>query len=107
MGNSSDWVEAGEGVRRRVLADDPGMMVVEFRFEQGAVGALHHHPHLQSSFVASGRFDYEIAGETRRLGPGDAVVIPGGAVHGCTAVEAGTLLDVFAPRRADFAPDPA
>ena len=34
--------------------------------------------------------------------PGDSIVVPGGSVHGCACVAAGTLLDVFAPMREDF-----
>ena len=42
----------GPGVRRQVLADDPAQMVVSFRFETGAKGHLHSHPHVQSTYVA-------------------------------------------------------
>lgn len=95
-------VDAGNGVIRRVLADSPDLMVVEFRFPEGGAGALHHHPHVQSTYVKSGRFAFTIGEETFEIGPGDSFVIPANAVHGCRALEAGVLIDTFTPRRDDF-----
>jgi quercetin dioxygenase-like cupin family protein len=47
---------------RQVLADSPELMVVAFTFkEEGAEGALHNHPHVQSTFVKEGRFRFTIA----------------------------------------------
>jgi len=49
-------VDADPGVTRQVLADHPDLMVVAFRFsEEGAEGKLHNHPHIQSTFVESGK----------------------------------------------------
>ena len=40
-------VVTGENVTRQVLSDHPDLMVVAFRFAaEGAVGALHNHPHV-------------------------------------------------------------
>lgn len=96
-------VETGENVTRQVLADAPELMTVAFRFAaEGAVGALHHHSHVQSTFVQSGRFRFTIADRPFEVGPGDAFVIPSNAVHGCVCLEPGTLIDGFTPRRDDF-----
>ena len=95
-------VSPDEGVTRRVLAENPDLMVVAFDFEEGAVGALHHHVHVQSTFVKSGVFDFTVDGVARRLVAGDSLVIDSDVEHGCTAVEAGTLIDTFTPRRDDF-----
>lgn len=95
-------VDAGHGVTRRVLAERPELMVVEFAFGEGARGLPHSHPHVQSTYVASGRFAFTVAGETRVIGPGDSLVIASGAEHSCEAVEPGVLIDTFAPRRDDF-----
>ena len=90
------------GVTRQVLSEIPEMMVVAFRFEAGAEGRLHDHPHVQSTYVRSGRFRFTIDGTAHDIGPGDSLAIPSGARHGCTCLEAGTLIDGFAPRRDDF-----
>lgn len=96
-------VDADPGVTRQVLADHPELMVVAFRFsEAGACGQLHHHPHVQSTFVESGRFTFTIGDEKREVSAGDSFVIPSDAVHGCVCVEPGTLIDSFTPRRDDF-----
>jgi quercetin dioxygenase-like cupin family protein len=85
-----EWQPAGEGVRRKVLTYSDGVMMVRVAFEAGAVGPPHSHPHVQCSLVERGVFDITIAGRTERLRAGDR------------AIEAGVLLDVFTPMRADF-----
>jgi quercetin dioxygenase-like cupin family protein len=95
-------VETGPGVTRQVLSDHPDLMVVAFRFDQGGTGALHSHPHVQATYVASGRFAFSVDGAERLVGPGDSFVLSSGAVHGCTCLEAGVLIDSFTPRRDDF-----
>ncbi|AUH32545.1 cupin domain-containing protein [Paracoccus tegillarcae] len=96
-------VKTGEDVSRQVLADHPQLMVVAFRFgKAGAEGALHDHPHVQSTYVESGRFRFTIGDELCEVGPGDSFVVPSGATHGCICIEPGTLVDCFTPRRDDF-----
>lgn len=96
-------VEAGENVTRQVMADHPDLMVVAFTFEKtGAEGALHNHPHVQSTYVAAGRFRFTIGDDSFEVGPGDSFVIPSNAVHGCVCLEPGRLVDSFTPRRDDF-----
>lgn len=90
------------GVTRQVLADSPELMVVSFRFDEGAQGALHSHPHVQSTYVESGLFRFHLAGKDFDVGPGDSFVIPSNAEHGCTCLEPGQLVDCFTPRRDDF-----
>jgi quercetin dioxygenase-like cupin family protein len=97
-----DWEPAGEGIRRKVLSYDAGVMMVRVAFEAGAVGAAHSHPHVQCSLVEEGVFDITIAGHTERLKQGDSFLVPSNAVHGAVAVEAGILVDVFTPMRDEF-----
>lgn len=92
----------GENVTRRVLAYTDGLMCVENTFEKGAVGKLHSHPHTQITYVVSGVFSFTIDGEERIVRPGDTMLKEDGVVHGCTCLEAGILLDIFTPMRADF-----
>ena len=96
-------VDAGHGVTRRVLAESPELMVVEFAFAEGGEGPPHSHPHVQSTFVKAGRYRFTIDGDEFEVGPGDAFVVPSGAVHSCRLIEGpGVLVDTFAPRRDDF-----
>jgi quercetin dioxygenase-like cupin family protein len=96
-------ITTGENVTRQVLADSPDLMTVAFRFgAAGAEGALHSHVHVQSTYVASGRFRFRVGAESFEVGPGDAFVIPSNIVHGCLCLQPGTLIDGFTPRRDDF-----
>lgn len=90
------------GVQRQVLSESPAQMVVSFRFETGAQGALHQHPHVQSTYVARGKFEFYRDGQAYQLSAGDSLVIPSDTQHGCRCLEAGELIDVFSPRREDF-----
>lgn len=94
--------DSGNGATRQVLAENKELMVVAFNFEKGGVGDLHSHPHVQSTFVESGRFLFSINGEEFEVGPGDSFITPSGATHGCKCIEAGRLIDNFTPRRDDF-----
>ena len=91
-----------DGSTRRVVLDLPELMLVEFTFVKGGIGALHSHPHVQSSYIAEGVFDVTIDGITQRIAAGGADIVPSGLVHGVVALEAGKLIDSFTPRREDF-----
>ena len=96
-------ITTGDGVTRQVLSESPELMVVEFRFEKtGAEGALHSHPHVQSTYVKSGKYRFFLGDETIEIGPGDCFVIPSNLTHGCLCLEPGVLIDGFTPRRDDF-----
>ena len=100
------WVDTPEGNRRRVIAYTEQLMVVEFAFEAGGEGWLHSHPHVQSSYVAEGRFEVTIDGHTASLGEGDVYIVPSGLTHGVKALAKGRLIDSFTPYRADFVASP-
>jgi quercetin dioxygenase-like cupin family protein len=96
--------DLGGGVTRKVLAHGGGLMQVEVTFEEGAVGALHSHPHEQMTYVLSGEFEFTIGDETRIVGAGDTLYKQSGVVHGCRCLRRGVLLDTFTPQRADYLP---
>lgn len=98
------WTTTADGNRRRVLLHTNELMLVEFGFDKGGVGALHSHPHVQASYVAEGRFEVTIDGRTEIIETGGSFIVPSGLVHGVKALEAGRLVDSFAPCRADFLP---
>ena len=97
--------DQGNGVVRRVLAYNRDLMCVENTFAKGAVGALHHHPHTQITYVKSGRFLFNIDGEKHEVKEGDTLLKTDGVEHGCVCLEAGVLLDIFSPYREDFVND--
>jgi quercetin dioxygenase-like cupin family protein len=97
-----DWTDLGGGVKRKVLCYDRSVMLVRVVFEKGAVGPAHQHPHIQCSLVASGRFEMKIGGETRILEAGDSFIVPTNVIHSALALEAGELVDTFAPMREEF-----
>jgi len=96
------WTPTPDGNRRRVILHTEELMMVEFAFDKGGVGAMHSHPHVQSSYVAAGRFAVTIDGVTEIVETGGAFIVPSGLVHGVRALEAGRLVDTFTPHRADF-----
>jgi quercetin dioxygenase-like cupin family protein len=96
-------VQTDKNITRQVLADHPQMMVVAFRFDtKGAEGSVHNHPHLQSTYVKSGRFRFTVENKTTDVGPGDSFIVPSNVLHGCVCLEPGTLLECFTPRRDEF-----
>ncbi|TPI33767.1 cupin domain-containing protein [Mesorhizobium sp. B3-1-9] len=96
------WEPTADGNRRRVLVHTDELMMVEFAFDKGGIGALHSHPHVQASYIAEGRFEVTIDGRSEILETGGSFIVPSNLVHGVKALEAGRLVDSFAPCRADF-----
>ena len=104
-GNDVRNEDLGGGVTRKVLAHDGGLMQVEVRFEEGAVGSMHSHPHEQLTYVLSGEFEFTIGGETQVVRAGDSMYKRSGVMHGCRCLKSGVLLDTFTPQRADYLHD--
>ena len=77
------WEPAGEGVVRQIMGYDT-------------------HYHTQTTYVASGKFEFTVNGEKQIVETGDGVYIEPDAEHGCVCLEAGILIDCFSPMRADF-----
>lgn len=98
----TDWLPSGPGAQRRILCHDKALMMVEFAFETDGQGLPHSHPHVQTTYVSAGQFEFTVAGVTTILNPGDAVSIPSNAQHSCVCLQKGRLLDSFTPRRDDF-----
>ncbi|OOG74146.1 cupin domain-containing protein [Flavobacterium sp. A45] len=100
--DETPWKVAGEGVLRQILGYDDRIMMVNVKFEKGAIGYLHHHHHTQVTHIAAGTFEVTIEEETRILKKGDSFYIPSNKIHGVVCLEAGILIDVFSPIREDF-----
>ncbi|MFV8359959.1 cupin domain-containing protein [Flavobacterium sp. LS1P3] len=98
----TQWEDVGEGVQRQILGFDDLVMMVNVKFEKGAIGPLHNHHHTQVTYVAAGTFEVTIEEETRILKKGDSFYIPSNKIHGVVCLEEGILIDVFSPMREDF-----
>ena len=95
-------IPAGAGVARKVLSHSDDLMVCEITLEQGSVIAGHAHPHEQITYIISGRCRYTVGEETREVGAGDSVLIPGNVSHSIVILETMKVIDVFSPAREDF-----
>ncbi len=70
------------------------------RFEPHTEAPLHWHEEEQITFVVDGELEFEVAGETRVLTRGQAVVIPPNVPHGARTHDGPCLeVDVFHPPR--------
>lgn len=96
------WCPAGAGVRRQILGFDNQIMLVKVEFEKGAVGSAHSHYHSQSTYVASGVFEFTVGGIIKKVKEGDGIYIPPNVVHSTNCIESGVLIDAFSPMREDF-----
>ena len=97
-----EWEELGGGVSRKMLGYDNQIMMVQVKFEEGAVGSPHQHFHTQATYCVSGKFEFEIDGEKKVVIGGDGVYIEPNLLHSAVCLEAGMLIDVFSPVREDF-----
>ena len=95
-------MDAFPGVVRRTLASGDKLTLVEIRIAPGSEVPEHTHPHEQAGHVAAGRVHFRIGAQEFDLGPGDSYLIPGDVPHYVRAVDAATLIEVFAPVREDF-----
>jgi quercetin dioxygenase-like cupin family protein len=96
------WEYAAEGMTRQIMAYDGQLMVVKVKFERGAVGSVHTHYHTQGTYVASGRFEVTIDGDSHVVTAGDGFYVEPDVPHGCVCLEEGVLIDTFSPMREDF-----
>jgi quercetin dioxygenase-like cupin family protein len=94
--------EASAGVARQI-AHGAAMTVALVAVKAGARIPAHAHPNEQISFVIAGVFDMTVGDETRRLAPGGLAIIPANAPHAGHAVADCAIVEVFTPRREDFA----
>lgn len=102
QGSEVTPLTVGEGIDRALMGFDSDLMMTHVTFKKGAVSPTHRHPHRQVTFVESGAFEVRIGDQKRILKAGDCFFIPPDVDHGATALENGSLVDVFTPARADF-----
>ncbi len=96
-------VEMFPGVTRRTLVSGENATLVEIRLAEDSDVPEHTHPHEQAGYVAVGRIALRFGTqEPRELAAGASYLIPGGEPHYVRALEASTLVEVFAPVREEF-----
>jgi quercetin dioxygenase-like cupin family protein len=82
----------GERITVAVIDLDPDLEIPE-----------HHHENEQVGFVLKGRLTMVIGGEEKELTAGEAYRIPSDLPHSArTGPEGASVVDVFAPIRADW-----
>lgn len=94
--------DLGAGVSRKIIAYNENIMAVEVYFEEGAIGAMHSHPHEQITYIIEGEFEFTINGKKTILRPGDSAYKEPDVEHGAICLKKGKLLDIFTPSRKDF-----
>lgn len=102
LGNEMEWQDLGNGAQRQIFGYNNQVMMVKVKFDLGAIGELHHHHHIQLSYVESGVFETTIGAHKKTLKQGDGFYVPNNEIHGVVCLEAGMLIDVFSPHREDF-----
>lgn len=92
----------GKGVTRQILGYNNDIMLVKIAFEKGAIGDIHSHPHIQTSYIVKGKFEVTINNNRQILEEGDGFFVPGNCLHGVLCLEEGIIIDTFTPVREDF-----
>lgn len=94
-----DPIEMVPGLRFQPVLGE-GVMANFVHFDPHTEAPLHWHAEEQISFVLEGELEFEVAGETRTLRRGQAVVIPPNVPHTARTYEGSCLeVDVFHPPR--------
>ncbi len=97
-----EWEILGGGVSRKFLGYDNQIMMVQVKFNKGALGSPHQHFHTQVTYVVSGKFEFTIDGQKQVVEGGDGVYIEPNLLHSAVCLEEGMLIDTFSPVREDF-----
>jgi quercetin dioxygenase-like cupin family protein len=93
--------QISEKISRRILAGGQGMLVW-WSIGAGVHVEPHSHANEQIAWMLKGKMEFRLGSEQRVCGPGDVVVIPGGAEHEAWFREDTEVIDFFAPPREDF-----
>ncbi|NIZ46504.1 cupin domain-containing protein [Entomospira nematocerorum] len=100
--DTASTVLLDNGVKRSILAHNDELMIVQFEFKKDQVGSLHSHPHTQSTYILSGKFEFTVGDQTYICQAGDTLIATTSIMHGCRCLEDGVLIDNFTPSRKDL-----
>ena len=94
--------ELAPGVTVKLVWGDK-IMISMIEMAPFAIVPVHSHSNEQAGMVLHGEFDFTIGGETKRLGPGQGWVIPGGVEHSVQGLDGWSLaMDLFSPPREEY-----
>jgi quercetin dioxygenase-like cupin family protein len=101
------WHEVLPGVKRRILARGPSVMLVLYHIAPSSRFPMHSHTHVQSGAFLDGGGEFRVGQETWTMRKGSAYSIPGGVPHELVTHSAGpsVIVDVFVPERDDLLPE--
>ncbi len=102
LGKELTWMPSGKGMERHVMGYNDDLMVVEVKFVKDGLAPMHKHPHTQSSYIVSGKFEFTVDGDMMVVQAGDGVLIKPDQEHMCQCLEPGIIIDTFSPAREDF-----
>ncbi len=89
------------GITASVVTADT-MTVAHVSIDAGAILPEHAHVHEQVINVIQGELELTAEGETHKLVPGTAMVMPSNVPHAAKAITDVKVVDVFHPVREDF-----
>ena len=94
--------ELAPGINARTFWGE-NMLVSVVDLEANMPLPEHSHPHEQVGTILAGSVEFTVGGDTRRLGPGEVFIVPGGVPHSAvTGPEGAKVMDVFSPAREDL-----
>ena len=102
------WKRIREGVEQKAFSGE-GATVALHRLMPGHEPKPHSHSYEQIAYIISGTMRFHIGDSTHLLGPGGIVLIPSNVEHWGEVVgdEPVLNLDVFTPRRPEYAKAPS
>ncbi len=77
-------------------------MVTKMLYKAGDNVPFHSHPNEQSGYVLNGKFRIRFSSYDQEIVKGDSYCIPANVEHSIEIIEAGVVLDFFAPPRQDY-----
>jgi|ERR1700732_3763071 quercetin dioxygenase-like cupin family protein len=98
------WQPVRKGIDRKAFSGD-GATLALHRLQPGHEPRPHAHPYEQIVYIMAGEVDFHVGDETIRLGPGGLLTVPPNVTHYAEVVGSEEVLnlDVFTPRRAEYA----
>lgn len=94
--------EITAGIRTRTFWGEKVMLSL-VNLDAYAELPSHSHPHEQISYILEGELEFIVGDQTRKVGSGEIVIIPGKVKHSVKVGPAdAVVLDTFSPIREDF-----